>query len=235
MSYSFATNLCNIFVDHGNNLMFQNRLPEVLRACFGFWKVVFPCGFFLLTVAYGELAWSFWFTAEFGKLVWSCLLTVPPRPEIRFGLFCSRFPHRKLKRGTISKSASIASKKDASFRIWKGVLPSICQEAAQYLPKRLFKQNAPFILLILMGPFSRTLFSPTLLPWPNWSLLFRANSTCKVLEHLVWSNTSGFPFWGPLARTNLICLLALCGLPNLGILWIWSLIRVHRKVYITIK
>ena len=44
------------------------------------------------------------------------------------------------------------------------------------------------------------------------SLLFRANSTCKVLEHLVWSNASGFQFWGPLARTNILS--ALCGLAN---------------------
>ena len=44
------------------------------------------------------------------------------------------------------------------------------------------------------------------------SLLFRGNSTCKILEHLVWSNTSGFQFWGPLARTNFLS--ALCGLPK---------------------
>ena len=43
------------------------------------------------------------------------------------------------------------------------------------------------------------------------SLLFRGNSTCKILEHLVWSNTFGFQFWGPLARTNFLS--ALCGLP----------------------
>ena len=29
---------------------------------------------------------------------------------------------------------------------------------------RLFKENAPFIFFILMGPFARTLFSRTLLP-----------------------------------------------------------------------
>ena len=40
---------------------------------------------------------------------------------------------------------------------------------------------------------SNTLFS-------NTSAL--TNSTCKGLEHLVWSNTSGFQVWGPLARTN---------------------------------
>ena len=32
--------------------------------------------------------------------------------------------------------------------------------------KRLFKENAPFIFFILVGPFARTLFSRTLLPWP---------------------------------------------------------------------
>ena len=47
------------------------------------------------------------------------------------------------------------------------------------------------------------------------SLLFRANSTCKGSRtpRLV-ENTSGFRFWGPLARTN-VCL-ALCGLPRKG-------------------
>ena len=39
-----------------------------------------------------------------------------------------------------------------------------------------------------------------------------AKSTCKILEHLFWSNTSGFQFWGPLARTNFLS--ALCGPPN---------------------
>ena len=56
---------------------------------------------------------------------------------------------------------------------------------------------------------SNTLFSNT--SALTSSLLFRGNSTCKILEHLVWSNTSGFQFWGPLARTNLLS--ALCGLP----------------------
>ena len=79
--------------------------------------------------------------------------------------------------------------------------------------KGLFKENAPSIFLIWMGPFARTLFSRTL-PLTS-SLLFRGNSTCKILEHLVWSNTSGFQFWGPLARTNFLS--ALCGLPK--ILW----------------
>ena len=49
------------------------------------------------------------------------------------------------------------------------------------------------------------------------SLSCRACSTySKVLEHLVWSSTSGFQFWGPLARTNF--LLALCGLPKFLVL-----------------
>ena len=58
---------------------------------------------------------------------------------------------------------------------------------------------------------SNTLFSNT--SALTSSLLFRGNSTCKILEHLVWSNTSGFQFWGPLARTNFLS--ALCGLPSL--------------------
>ena len=56
---------------------------------------------------------------------------------------------------------------------------------------------------------SNTLFSNT--SALTSSLLFRGNSTCKILEHLVWSNTSRFQFWGPLARTNFLS--ALCGLP----------------------
>ena len=59
---------------------------------------------------------------------------------------------------------------------------------------------------------SNTLFSNT--SALTSSLLFRGNSTCKILEHLVWSNTSGFQFWGPLARTNFLS--ALCGLPISG-------------------
>ena len=57
---------------------------------------------------------------------------------------------------------------------------------------------------------SNTLFSST--SALTSSLLFRGNSTCKILEHRVWSNTSGFQFWGPLARTNFLS--ALCGLPK---------------------
>ena len=57
--------------------------------------------------------------------------------------------------------------------------------------------------------YSNTLFSNT--SALTNSLLLRANSPCKVPEHLVWSNTSGFRFWGPLARTNFLS--ALCGLP----------------------
>ena len=36
-----------------------------------------------------------------------------------------------------------------------------------------------------------------------------AVETGQILEHLVWSNTSGFQFSGPLARTNVLS--ALCG------------------------
>ena len=41
---------------------------------------------------------------------------------------------------------------------------------------------------------SNTLFSNT--SALTNSLLFRANSTRKILEPRVWSNTSGFQFWG---------------------------------------
>ena len=57
---------------------------------------------------------------------------------------------------------------------------------------------------------SNTLFSNTS-AFTN-SLSIRANSARKILEHLFWSNTSGFQFWGPLARTNFLS--ALCGLPT---------------------
>ena len=58
---------------------------------------------------------------------------------------------------------------------------------------------------------SNTLFSNT--SALTNSLLFMANSTCKILEHLFWSNTSGFQYWGPLARTNLLS--ALFGPPKI--------------------
>ena len=70
----------------------------------------------LVFVAYVELGWSFLLTVEIrfghgGKSVWSFVLMVPlvrkfdfaffaygsPRPEIGFGLFHLRFPHRKQK------------------------------------------------------------------------------------------------------------------------------------------
>ena len=76
--------------------------------------------------------------------------------------------------------------------------------------KRLFKESAPFILFILMGSFARTLFCQTLLFWP---IICHPGQIplAKVLELLVWSNTSGLRSWGP---TNFLS--ALCGLPNLG-------------------
>ena len=43
--------------------------------------------FFCLRLKFGLV-----FFAYGGKSVWSFLLTVPPGPEIRFGLFCLRFP-----------------------------------------------------------------------------------------------------------------------------------------------
>ena len=79
------------------------------------------------------------------------------------------------------------------------------QEAAQFLPKGC-SMKMPLHFLNSNGVVcSNTLFLTS-------SLLFRGNSTCKILEHLVWSNTSGFQFWGPLAQTNFLS--ALCGLPT---------------------
>ena len=57
----------------------------------------------LVFVAYSNLFRSFLLRLKFGlvsfayggKSVWSLLLTVPPRPEIGFGLFYLRFPHCK--------------------------------------------------------------------------------------------------------------------------------------------
>ena len=121
-----------------------HKLPRValsphLRAPIWTWVGLFylrVCLFYLrlVFVAYGQLAWSFLLT------VWSFLLTVEirfglfclrfprlrklglvffaygsPRPEIGFGLFCLRFPHCKWKRRTVSKKTSTVSKKDASF------------------------------------------------------------------------------------------------------------------------
>ena len=84
------------------------------------------------------------------------------------------------------------------------------QEAAQFLPKGCSRKMPPSFLNLNGGVCSNTLFSNT--SALTSSLLFRGNPTCKILEHLVWSNTSGFQFWGPLART--LFLSVLCGLPN---------------------
>ena len=59
-----------------------------------------------------------------------------------------------------------------------------------------------------MGSCARTPFSRTLLPWPILCYSGQ-NLHVKVLEHLVWSNASGFQFWGPPARTNILSVL--CG------------------------
>ena len=97
-----------------------------------------------------------------------------------------------------------------SRRTRSGTLGDIkSQEAAQFLPKGCSRKMPPSFLDLNGVVCSNTLFSNT--SALTSSLLFRGNSTCKILEHLVWSNTSGFQFWGPLARTNF--LLALCGLP----------------------
>ena len=77
--------------------------------------------------------------------------------------------------------------------------------------KKVVQGKCPLHFLHFSGAVcSNTLFSNA--SSLTNSLLFRANSTCKVLEHLVWSNTSGFQFWGPLARTYFLS--ALCGLPK---------------------
>ena len=77
--------------------------------------------------------------------------------------------------------------------------------------KKVVQGKCPLHFLHFSGVVcSNTLFSNT--SALTNSLLLRANSTCNVLEHLVWSNTSRFQFWGPLARTNLLS--ALCGLPT---------------------
>ena len=65
-----------------------------------FYLRVSLCYLRLVFVAYGQLAWSslltvkIWFGlfAYGGKSVWSSLRTVPPGPEISFGLFCLRLP-----------------------------------------------------------------------------------------------------------------------------------------------
>ena len=76
------------------------------------------------------------------------------------------------------------------------------QEAVQFLPKGCSRKMPPSFLSLNGVVCSSTLFSNT--SALTSSLLFRANSTCKILEHLVWSNTSGFRFWGPLARTDFL-------------------------------
>ena len=85
------------------------------------------------------------------------------------------------------------------------------QEAAQFLPKGCSRKMPPSFLNLNGVVCSNTLFSNT--SALTSSLLFWGNSTGKILEHLVWSNTSGFQFWGPLARTNFLSVL--CGLPTL--------------------
>ena len=76
----------------------------------------------LVFVAYGQLAWSLFylrvtfglvFFAYGGKLVWSFLLTVPPWPEIRFGLFLLTVPPvRKLGLVSFAYGSLTVSKKD---------------------------------------------------------------------------------------------------------------------------
>ena len=78
--------------------------------------------------------------------------------------------------------------------------------------QKVVQGKCPLHFLLFNGVVcSNSLFSNT--SALTNSLLFMADSTCKILEHLFWSNTSGFQFWGPLARTKF--LLALCGPPKI--------------------
>ena len=87
--------------------------------------------------------------------------------------------------------------------------PQIRRPHSSY--QRVVQGKCPLHFLNLNGAVcSNTLFSNA--SALTSSLLFRGNSTCKILEHLVWSNTCGFQFWGPFARTNFLS--ALCGLPT---------------------
>ena len=99
---------------------------------------------------------------------------------------------------------------DRSFPDFLCVIP-LSQEAAQYRAKGGSRKMHPFIVFVLMGSFARTPFSRTL---PCRPILCHSGHILhsKVFEHLVWSNTSGFQFWGPLARTNIWS--ALRGLPT---------------------
>ena len=77
--------------------------------------------------------------------------------------------------------------------------------------QKVVQGKCPLHFLHFNGPVcSNTLVSNT--SALTNSLLFRANSTRKILEHLVCSNTSGFQLWGPLARTDFLS--ALCGPPK---------------------
>ena len=64
--------------------------------------------------------------------------------------------------------------------------------------KMLFKENAPFTLLFLMGSFARTLF----ICLDQFSVSQGKFYIQSVLEHAVWSNAAGFRFWVPLPRIN---------------------------------
>ena len=76
---------------------------------------------------------------------------------------------------------------------------------------KVVQGKCPLHLLHLNGVVcSNTLFSNTSVCTNNLS--FRAILHSKVLEYLIWSNTSGFQFWGPLARTNFLS--SLCCPPN---------------------
>ena len=91
--------------------------------------------------------------------------------------------------------------------------PRRCVRRPHSSYKRVVQGKCPLHFLNLNGVVcSNTLFSNT--SALTSSLLFRGNSTGKILEHLVWSNTSGFQFLGPLARTNYLS--ALCGLPSVS-------------------
>ena len=87
-----------------------------------------------------------------------------------------------------------------------------CSEGHAVPTKKVVQGKCRLHFLHCNGPVcSNTLFSNT---------SASTNLCCsgqilhaKVLEHLVWLNTFGLRFWGPLARTNVLS--ALCGLPTL--------------------
>ena len=94
--------LCNWETNLGGSFLLTGRsfFPTVGLCCLRSIRSVFST-YGLVFFAYG------------GNQVWSFLLTVPLRPEIRFGLFCLRFPSvRKLGLVFFAYGSPTVSKKD---------------------------------------------------------------------------------------------------------------------------